>query len=89
MTDRAYCFNWLFKIGEAFADVKREELLLILLHAQPELAGLFFDYRTPEKINLEEFMNRNYQFNVSLERFAYLTGRSLSAFKRDFKQVFK
>ena len=77
------------KIAEAFSDVKREELLLILLQAQPELAGLFFDYGTPEKINLEEFMNRNYQFRVSLDRFAFLTGRSLSAFKRDFKQVFK
>lgn len=69
-------------------DVKREELLLILLQAQPGLAGLFFDYRIPEKINIGEFINRNYQFNVSLDRFAYLTGRSLSAFKRDFKQVF-
>ncbi len=76
------------KINEAFADVKREELLIILLKAQPELAGLFFDYGMPEKINIEEFMNRNYQFNVSIGRFAYLTGRSLSAFKRDFKQVF-
>ncbi|NHA06178.1 helix-turn-helix transcriptional regulator [Mucilaginibacter sp. HC2] len=76
------------KITETFADVKREELLLILLQAQPELAGLFFDYGIPEKINIEEFMNRNYQFNVSIERFAYLTGRSLSVFKRDFKQIF-
>ncbi|HWZ04563.1 MAG TPA: AraC family transcriptional regulator [Mucilaginibacter sp.] len=76
------------KINEAFADVKREELLIILLQTQPELAGLFFDYGIPEKINIEEFMNRNYQFNVSIGRFAYLTGRSLSAFKRDFKQVF-
>jgi AraC-like DNA-binding protein len=76
------------KITEAFADVKREELLIILLQPQPELAGLLFDYGIPEKINLEEFMNRNYTFNVSLERFAYLTGRSLSAFKRDFKTIF-
>jgi len=76
------------KINGAFADIKREELLIILLQAQPELAGLFFDYGVPEKINIEEFMNRNYQFNVSTSRFAYLTGRSLSAFKRDFKQVF-
>ncbi len=76
------------KITEAFADVKREELLLILLQAQPGLAGLFFDYGLPEKLNIEEFMNRNYQFNVSTSRFAYLTGRSLSAFKRDFKQIF-
>ncbi len=33
-------------------------------------------------------MNKNYKFNVSIERFAYLTGRSLSAFKRDFEKVF-
>ena len=76
------------KINEAFEDVKYEELLIILLQIQPELAGLFFDYATPQKINLEEFMNRNYKFNVKIERFAYLTGRSLSAFKRDFKAIF-
>ena len=71
-----------------FADIKREELLIILLDDQPELAGIFFDYGIPEKINLEEFMHRNYTFNVNMERFAYLTGRSLSAFKRDFKAIF-
>ena len=76
------------KINDAFADVKREELLIILLGEQPELAGLFFDYGIPQKINIEEFMNRNFKFNVTIERFAYLTGRSLSAFKRDFKATF-
>lgn len=76
------------KIDAPFAGVKREELLLILLQQQPGLAGIFFDFGIPEKINLEEFMNRNYAFNVSIRRFAYLTGRSLSAFKRDFKTVF-
>ena len=76
------------KIKAAFEDVKYEELLIILLQNQPELAGIFFDYVQPEKINLEEFMNRNYKFNVSVERFAYLTGRSLSGFKRDFKSIF-
>lgn len=30
-------------------------------------------------------MNRNYKFNVSIKRFAYVAGRGLSAFKRDFK----
>lgn len=76
------------KLEDAFADVKREELLIILLQQQPELAGLFFDYGIPQKINIEEFMNSNYKFNVDNERFAYLTGRSISAFKRDFKQIF-
>ena len=76
------------KIQDAFANVKREELLIILLQQQPEFAGLFFDYGIPQKINMEEFMNRNFKFNVSIERFAFLTGRSLSAFKRDFKATF-
>jgi AraC family transcriptional regulator, exoenzyme S synthesis regulatory protein ExsA len=77
------------KIDPPFADIKREELLVILLRQQPELAGVFFDYGVPQRINLEAFMNRNYTFNVSLQRFAYLTGRSLSAFKRDFKAIFR
>jgi AraC-like DNA-binding protein len=81
-------YNEQGKMDKAFFDVKREELLLILLQLQPELSGVFFDYGIPGKINLEEFMNRNYKFNVSLNRFAYLTGRSLSAFKRDFKTIF-
>ncbi|MEF9479137.1 AraC family transcriptional regulator [Chryseobacterium sp. 1B4] len=73
---------------EQFLDVKRTELLLVLLKVNPELANVFFDFASPEKIDLEEFMNRNYTFNVSIERFAYLTGRSLSAFKRDFEKIF-
>ena len=76
------------KINEAFADVKREELLIILLQEQPDLTGLFFNYGILQKINIEEFMNRNFKFNVNIERFAHLTGRSLSAFKRDFKVTF-
>lgn len=76
------------EIAEAFEALKYEELLIILLQNQPELAGVFFDYGIPAKANLEAFMHQNYRFNVSLERFAYLTGRSLSAFKRDFKATF-
>ncbi|MFC6102505.1 helix-turn-helix domain-containing protein [Olivibacter domesticus] len=75
-------------IDEAFADIKREELLLILLRADPSLAAVFFNFGAPAKIDLEEFMNRNFRFNISLERFAFLTGRSLSSFKRDFYKIF-
>lgn len=76
------------QLDEAFEDLKYEELLIILLKNQAELAGLFFDFRKPGKIDLEEFMNRNFRFNVSISRFAFLTGRSLSAFKRDFNELF-
>ena len=76
------------EIDGAFEVVKQEELLIILLLSQPGLASILFDYGKPEKINIEAFMHRHYKFNVSVDQFAYLTGRSLSAFKRDFKTVF-
>jgi len=66
-------YNGSGKINKTFSDLKQEELILILFQAQPEISGVFFDYGIPEKINLEEFMNRNYKFNVSIERLAYLT----------------
>jgi AraC-like DNA-binding protein len=75
-------------IDETFSDIKREELLTILLNIKPELANVFFDFSIPEKIDLEKFMLQNFRFNVSVERFAYLTGRSLSSFKRDFVKIF-
>ena len=76
------------KIDERFSQLKREELLLILLQTNPGLGDVLFDFGIPEKIDLKAFMNNNYKFNVSMERFAFLTGRSLSAFKRDFKKIF-
>lgn len=76
------------KIDKTYIDVKREELLLILLQKKPDLADVIFDFGIPSKIDLKEFMNRNYKFNVSMERLAYLTGRSISAFKRDFRKIF-
>lgn len=75
-------------LDETFANIKREELLLILLKSQPDLANIFFNFGITHKMDLEVYMNRNFRFNVSLERFAYLTGRSLSSFKRDFMKIF-
>ncbi|WP_114792329.1 AraC family transcriptional regulator [Niabella yanshanensis] len=68
--------------------VKIHEAILLLLQLHPELKELLFEFTDPHKINLEAFMNRSYQFNVKLERFAYLTGRSLATFKRDFGKIF-
>lgn len=81
-------YNNAGQVDETFSNIKREELLLILLKINPDLANVFFDFGIPEKVNLEEFMNRNYKFNVSIERFAYLTGRSLTTFKKEFQEIF-
>ena len=47
-----------------------------------------FDFNEPGKIDLEAFMKKNFHFNVEMKRFAYLTGRSLATFKRDFEKIF-
>ena len=69
-------------------DLKIKELLILLLQADPELKNVLFDFTEPYKIDLEAFMNKNFHFNVHLERFAYLSGRSLASFKRDFEKTF-
>lgn len=81
-------YKGMVRINDENSDIKREELLLILLQSQPELTAVLFNYGIPDKINLEAFMNKNYKFNVGIERFAFLTGRSISSFKRDFKYTF-
>jgi AraC family transcriptional regulator, exoenzyme S synthesis regulatory protein ExsA len=74
--------------NKSLIDLKIKELVLILLQIQPELKNILFDFSEPHKIDLESFMNQNYRYNVTLERFAYLTGRSLATFKRDFEKNF-
>ena len=81
-------YKGVLQLDDIFQDIKNEELLLILLKQQPELSDMLFNFSKPGKIDLEEFINLNYMFNVNMERLAFLTGRSLSAFKRDFKEVF-
>ena len=34
-------------------------------------------------------MNKHFTYNIPLQQFAKLTGRSLSTFKRDFTKIFK
>ncbi len=68
--------------------LKLKEGVKLLLLARPELRNLLFDFSIPHKIDLERFMRSNFHFNVPIETFAQLTGRSLAAFKRDFVKTF-
>jgi AraC family transcriptional regulator, exoenzyme S synthesis regulatory protein ExsA len=45
--------------------------------------------KNKEKRNLKDFMTANFDKALSVEDYAYLTGRSLSTFNRDFKRQFK
>jgi AraC family transcriptional regulator, exoenzyme S synthesis regulatory protein ExsA len=68
--------------------VKQKEAILLLLQLVPSFKNVLFDFSEPGKIDLEGFMERNYHYNVQMQRFAYLTGRSLATFKRDFEKSF-
>jgi AraC-like DNA-binding protein len=69
--------------------LKQQEALMLLFAYDKNLKKILLDFSEPHKINLEEFMQMNFHFNVKLERFAYLTGRSLASFKRDFQKIFQ
>jgi AraC-like DNA-binding protein len=75
--------------GDPLLVLKVREALLVLLQTHPELKNVLFDFTEPGKIDLAAFMEKNFHFNVSLSRFAYLTGRSLATFKRDFEKLFQ
>lgn len=63
-------------------------LLDLLLQNTPELKSALLDLGMPGKIDLEAYMNKNFMFNTEIKNFAYLTGRSLASFKRDFDRLF-
>jgi AraC-like DNA-binding protein len=83
----AYHQNNMFN-NPQLIEVKQKEGILLLLQANPDLKNILFNFNEPHKIDLEAFMTKNYYFNVHLEKFAYLTGRSLATFKRDFEKIF-
>ncbi|PWV53520.1 AraC family transcriptional regulator [Chitinophaga sp. S165] len=67
---------------------KIKEAVLIFLDANPGLKNLLFDFSEPGKIDLQAFMEEHYQYDGDLQHFAYLTGRSISTFKRDFEKIY-
>jgi len=73
---------------EALVVLKAKELVLLLLQTSPVIRHALFDFDIPGKIDLVAFMNTHFRYNVGLDRMAFLTGRSLSTFKRDFKKTF-
>ncbi len=67
---------------------KITEALEILRSLDPHSDRVLANFAEPGKVNLVDFMEANYLFNLPLTTFSYLTGRSLTTFKRDFKKAF-
>lgn len=71
------------------AAIKIEEAISILRSIDISVDGLLSDFEEPGKINLSDFMERHFMFNMPMDRFGYLTGRSLATFRRDFKKTYQ
>jgi AraC-like DNA-binding protein len=76
------------QLSNALTELKTKEAIELVLRIAPQLKDLLFDFTEPHKIDLEEFMQKNFMYNVPIEKFAQLTGRSLASFKRDFEKIF-
>jgi AraC-like DNA-binding protein len=70
------------------ADIKLQEAITILRAVDISTDSILSNFAQPGKIDLAGFMHKNYMFNTSMERFAWLAGRSLATFKRDFQKTF-
>lgn len=77
--------------SELDADIvqlKTLEALMAITKSNPDVVHAFKEFSQAERANLVEFMNHNFMYNFSLEKFASMSGRSLSTFNRDFKSLF-
>jgi AraC-like DNA-binding protein len=76
------------QITTSMGMLKVKEAVHLLLYTMPELQEFLFDFSEPYKMDLERFMMQNFHYNIPVEKFARLTGRSLAGFKRDFQKTF-
>ncbi len=72
---------------EKTMELKLTEGIYALLNVNECTAAALFDFIDPWKIDILEFLNENFMYDLSLEEIALYTGRSLAAFKRDFQKI--
>jgi AraC-like DNA-binding protein len=70
------------------ASLKITEAISILRTIDKAIDNVLANFEEPGKIDLAGYMEKNFMFNLPLEKFGYLTGRSLTTFKRDFQKAF-
>lgn len=76
------------ELPENIATLKITEAISILRTIDKQIDNVLANFEELGKIDLAHYMERNFMFNLPLEKFSYLTGRSLTTFKRDFSRLF-
>lgn len=75
------------KPNDEVMQLKIREGLISLLHIDKQFYPTLFDFTEPWKIDILDFLNKNYMYDLTVEEIASYTGRSLATFKRDFNKV--
>lgn len=75
------------KPSEEVLKLKMIEGVYVLLNTDRNLYASLFDFAEPWKIDILDYLNENYMYDLSMEEIASYTGRSLATFKRDFAKV--
>jgi AraC-like DNA-binding protein len=77
-------------VNDELLKLKIKELILLLLQTNnaESIMSLFAHLFTPRQANFKEVIQAHLFSNVSIAELAVLSGRSLSAFKRDFELYF-
>ena len=81
-------FRGIDRPPDAILMLKLKELLITLMNADSMLAAYFMELSAGDRPSLREIMENNFCYNLELEAYAELTHRSLSSFKRDFRQQY-
>ena len=67
--------------------LKLTEGIYCLLNTDKNFYTSLFDFSEQWKIDIFDYLNENYMYELSIEEIAGFTGRSLATFKRDFKKI--
>lgn len=82
-------FNSKITPSDEMMKLKMLEGIYSLLNIDNKFFPTLFDFTEPWKIDILDFLNENYMYELTMNDIASFTGRSLSTFKRDFKKVSK
>lgn len=96
MSDKLVAFCWSLspyfnnpsQINPGLLRLKVLEMLYLVMDCSKNIFRQMLQLRQPVKIDIRRVVEDNYTSPVSLEDLAYLSGRSLSSFKRDFNLVY-
>ena len=67
--------------------LKLQEGILSLLEIDEQFYPALFNFTAPWKIDILDYLEDNYMYDLSMEDIAGFTGRSLASFKRDFSKI--